>query len=124
MNINSLSESKVIDPKQASDILGINTKALAYMRSAGTGPSYLKLGKKVYYFESVVNRFASKPEEDDLELSPSEVAAWIQVSESTLCDMRESGGGPKYTRRGRAVQYRSSDVAAYLVSCVRYTTGR
>ena len=119
--------TRILDPKQTAQIVGVPTKSLAYMRSAGIGPSYLKLGKKIYYFEDVVSVFVktrSSARAEDQRLSPAEVAQWTNISESTLFEMRETGDGPKFSRQGRKVEYRQSDVVEYLISCIRYTSVR
>lgn len=38
-----------LDAKNAASYLGLSTKTLAMMRSAGTGPKYVKRGR-IFYF--------------------------------------------------------------------------
>lgn len=45
---------------------------------------------------------------------PSEVAAYLQVSEATLKDWRYRQVGPSFTHAGRLVRYDWSDVHQWL----------
>lgn len=40
-----------LDAKNAASYLGLSTKTLAMMRSAGTGPRYVKRGR-IFYFKA------------------------------------------------------------------------
>jgi excisionase family DNA binding protein len=47
-------------------------------------------------------------------LSPTDLAAELQVPEPTLRQWRYLGRGPAYVKVGRHVRYRRSDVEAWL----------
>ncbi|MBR0842933.1 helix-turn-helix domain-containing protein [Bradyrhizobium liaoningense] len=47
-------------------------------------------------------------------LRAAEAAAYLKSSTSTLAKLRVYGGGPLYTRIGRAVRYKKSDLDAYM----------
>jgi len=54
---------------------------------------------------------------------PSEAAAYLKSSTSTLAKLRCAGGGPFYVRLGRAVRYKKSDLEDFLAkSRARSTT--
>src|ERR1035437_9288588 len=63
-------------------------------------------------------------------LSPSTLAAELDVSEHTLANWRSAGTGPAYARIGGLIRYRDNDVADWIESRVRrmndasQTTGR
>lgn len=44
--------TELVPPAELAKMLGITTGALANNRSAGKGPRYVKLGKKVFYRRS------------------------------------------------------------------------
>lgn len=44
-----------MDTKNAAIYLGLKPKTLAMMRSAGTGPEYVKLGRIFYYRDDLDN---------------------------------------------------------------------
>lgn len=44
----------------------------------------------------------------------AEAAAYLKTSTSTLAKLRLYGGGPLYTRIGRAVRYQKSDLEAFM----------
>jgi predicted DNA-binding transcriptional regulator AlpA len=47
-------------------------------------------------------------------LRPSEAAAYLRLSISTLAKWRLSGSGPPYSKVGRAVVYRRHDLDSWL----------
>ena len=49
-------------------------------------------------------------------LDTEQAAAAYNLSQSTLRKWRCTGQGPRFTRIGRAVRYRKSDLDAFLVS--------
>jgi excisionase family DNA binding protein len=55
-------------------------------------------------------------------LRPSEAAAYLKSSASTLAKRRLNGGGPRFTRIGRAVRYRRSDLDDFMAASLRRTT--
>jgi predicted DNA-binding transcriptional regulator AlpA len=50
----------------------------------------------------------------DRYLKPRQAAEYIKSSTSTLAKRRLYGGGPKFTRIGRAVRYAKSDLDAFM----------
>ncbi|MCX7307216.1 MAG: hypothetical protein NTZ72_04390 [Afipia sp.] len=56
-------------------------------------------------------------------LKPREAAAYISSSTSTLAKRRLYGGGPKFTRIGKAVRYKKSDLDEFMaLNTVRSTS--
>ena len=53
-------------------------------------------------------------------LKPPEAAKYLGSSTSTLAKLRVYGGGPVYTRLGRAIRYRLTDIDTYMAA--RLTT--
>ncbi|RXH05805.1 helix-turn-helix transcriptional regulator [Bradyrhizobium vignae] len=47
-------------------------------------------------------------------LNPKEAAAYLKSSTSTLAKRRLSGSGPRFTRIGRAIRYRKSDLDDFM----------
>jgi predicted DNA-binding transcriptional regulator AlpA len=47
-------------------------------------------------------------------LKPLEAAQYLRSSPSTLAKLRLYGGGPTYSRIGRAVRYRLADLDAWM----------
>jgi predicted DNA-binding transcriptional regulator AlpA len=47
-------------------------------------------------------------------LTPGEVAAKFTVAESTLCNWRKAGTGPRFVRLGRRIAYPESAVVEWL----------
>lgn len=54
-------------------------------------------------------------------LTQDEVAKLLKVTTGTLANYRVTGKGPRFVKGGR-IQYRRSDVQAYLESLVRTST--
>ncbi len=46
--------------------------------------------------------------------TPGEVATYLRTTEARLAQMRYLGTGPRYTKVGRRVLYRWSDIHAYI----------
>ena len=68
--------NKLITPKEASDILGVNLGSLSQMRFKGQGPTYTKVGRLVRYTEYAINDYLLQNQvviPSDQELYPSEV---------------------------------------------------
>jgi excisionase family DNA binding protein len=47
-------------------------------------------------------------------LTPPEAANYLRSSVSTLAKLRVYGGGPEFTRIGRAIRYRRTDLDTYM----------
>jgi predicted DNA-binding transcriptional regulator AlpA len=47
-------------------------------------------------------------------LKPVDAAVYLQLSASSLAKLRLYGTGPRYTKAGRAVRYRRSDLDAWI----------
>jgi excisionase family DNA binding protein len=47
-------------------------------------------------------------------LTPPEAARYLRSSVSTLAKLRVYGGGPEFTRIGRAIRYRRTDIDTYM----------
>jgi predicted DNA-binding transcriptional regulator AlpA len=54
--------------------------------------------------------------------TPKETADRLKVSESFLAKKRVTGGGPKFTKVGRAVRYPESAINEYLSAQLRSST--
>lgn len=52
-------------------------------------------------------------------LTPADVSELLSVSEKTLAHWRLNGNGPKYTKLGRAIRYRPTDVDAFVDAGLR-----
>ena len=50
-------------------------------------------------------------------LSPAGVEAYFGIPKSTLANLRCSGQGPAFSRRGRVITYKKRDVEEYINSC-------
>jgi excisionase family DNA binding protein len=55
-------------------------------------------------------------------LTPHQAADYLNSSVSTLAKRRLYGGGPRFTRIGRAVRYRKSDLDEFMASNLRRST--
>jgi len=53
---------------------------------------------------------------------PKEAADYLRTSPSTLAKRRLYGGGPRFTRIGRAVRYRKSDLDEFMASNLQRST--
>jgi len=49
-------------------------------------------------------------------LKPRQAADYINSSTSTLAKRRLYGGGPRFTRIGRAIRYAKSDLDAFMAA--------
>jgi excisionase family DNA binding protein len=49
-------------------------------------------------------------------LTPPEAANYLRSSVSTLAKLRVYGGGPEFTRIGRAIRYRRADLDTYMAN--------
>lgn len=47
-------------------------------------------------------------------LSPAEAADYLRLSIQSLANMRCTGAGPKFHRRGRVVRYKRTDLDKWL----------
>lgn len=52
--------------------------------------------------------------DNDQYLKPSEAAAYLKTSTSTLAKRRLYNDSPRFTRIGRAIRYRKSDLDAFM----------
>ena len=50
-----------LDTENASRFLGLSAKTLAMMRSAGTGPKFVKRGRIFYFLEDLQGWLAEQP---------------------------------------------------------------
>ena len=55
-------------------------------------------------------------------LTPPEAAEYLRTSVSTLAKLRVYGGGPAFTRIGRAVRYRRAELDAYMETRIARST--
>lgn len=55
---------------------------------------------------------------------PSHAAQYVGLAESTLAKMRLRGDGPPYSKAGRSVIYRRSDLDRWLASLRRQNTSQ
>jgi excisionase family DNA binding protein len=55
-------------------------------------------------------------------LKPSEAAAYLRISTSTLAKLRVYGGGPAFTRIGRAIRYTRTELDAFMTARVAHST--
>jgi excisionase family DNA binding protein len=53
---------------------------------------------------------------------PKEAAEYLRTSTSTLAKRRLYGGGPQFSRIGRAVRYRKSDLDEFMSRTVASTS--
>jgi predicted DNA-binding transcriptional regulator AlpA len=67
-------------------------------------------------------RFPVKTETADPLLTVEESAGVLRVSPHTLDKWRTYGGGPRYTRVGRRIRYRSSDLSRFIDSRSQVST--
>jgi excisionase family DNA binding protein len=54
------------------------------------------------------------PDEPLKYFTPPEAAKYLRTSVSTLAKLRVYGGGPEFTRIGRAIRYRRADLDTYM----------
>jgi excisionase family DNA binding protein len=54
------------------------------------------------------------PDEPLKYFTPPEAANYLRSSVSTLAKLRVYGGGPEFTRIGRAIRYRRTDIDTYM----------
>ncbi|WP_369529624.1 helix-turn-helix transcriptional regulator [Bradyrhizobium elkanii] len=55
-------------------------------------------------------------------LKPRQAAEYINSSVSTLAKRRLCGGGPRFTRIGRAIRYRISDLDEFMAASLQQST--
>jgi len=55
-------------------------------------------------------------------LNTKEVAAYVRLGRQTIEHMRLTGNGPPFTKFGRAVRYRRSDIDAWIESRLQTST--
>jgi excisionase family DNA binding protein len=55
-------------------------------------------------------------------LTPHQAAEYLNSSVSTLAKRRLYGGGPRFTRIGRAVRYRKYDLDEFMASNLKRST--
>jgi predicted DNA-binding transcriptional regulator AlpA len=67
-------------------------------------------------------RLPVKTETADPLLTVEESAGVLRVSPHTLDKWRTYGGGPRYTRVGRRIRYRSSDLSQFIDSRTQVST--
>jgi excisionase family DNA binding protein len=48
--------------------------------------------------------------------TPTEAAKYLRISVSTLAKLRVYGGGPAFTRIGRAIRYTRTELDAYMAA--------
>jgi hypothetical protein len=65
-----------------------------------------------------VSTIAHLPGHNEI-LKPVDAAGYLQLSPSTLAKMRLYGTGPRYTKAGRAVRYRRSDLDLWIDAAFR-----
>lgn len=53
---------------------------------------------------------------------PKEAAEYLRTSSSTLAKRRLYGGGPCFTRIGRAIRYRQSDLDEFMAANLQRST--
>jgi len=49
-------------------------------------------------------------------LTPPEAAEYLRISASTLAKLRVYGGGPAFTRIGRAIRYTRTELDTYMAA--------
>jgi excisionase family DNA binding protein len=59
---------------------------------------------------------------NDVYLTPQETADYLKTSTSTLAKRRLYNDSPRFTRIGRAIRYRKSDLDAFMASNVVAST--
>lgn len=62
------------------------------------------------------------PMVSDTYLTPLEAAEYLRSSVSTLAKLRVYGGGPRFTRLGRAVRYSRAELDAYMAARISRST--
>jgi excisionase family DNA binding protein len=56
------------------------------------------------------------PNEPAQYLTPPEAAEYLRISVSTLAKLRVYGGGPAFTRIGRAIRYARTELDAFMAA--------
>lgn len=56
------------------------------------------------------------PNEPTTYLTPPEAAEYLRISTSTLAKLRVYGGGPAFTRIGRAIRYTRTELDAFMAA--------
>jgi excisionase family DNA binding protein len=54
--------------------------------------------------------------------TPEEAAEYLRSSPSTLAKLRLNGGGPAFTRIGRVIRYRRSDLDRWMSDKLAHST--
>ncbi len=62
------------------------------------------------------------PNEPTTYLTPPEAAEYLRISTSTLAKLRVYGGGPAFTRIGRAIRYTRTELDAFMAARVARST--
>ncbi len=55
-------------------------------------------------------------------LTPPEAAKYLRTSVSTLAKLRVYGGGPAFTRIGRAIRYTRTELDAFMAAGIARST--
>ena len=66
--------------------------------------------------EELANAQPPPPRRDATWMTEAAVAESLGISKATLYSWRARGAGPRFTKIGRLVRYRSSDVEAWLAA--------
>jgi excisionase family DNA binding protein len=64
----------------------------------------------------------TKTTHEQFYLTPHQAAEYLNSSASTLAKRRLYGGGPRFTRIGRAVRYRKSDLDEFMALNLQRST--
>lgn len=62
MEVSVLDETELMDQDQVAQLLRTNRNTLAQHRFRGTGPRFVKRGRKIYYFRSAVEEWLREGE--------------------------------------------------------------
>lgn len=116
---------------EAATYLGVCVRTLDEHRARGTGPGYWRIGSRVVYWPAQLDAFvegtqhakatrqlperapAAAPSPSRL-YTVAETSALLGVSARTLAYWRVHTAGPAWTRQGKTVLYRGSDLVGYL----------
>src|SRR5579859_727307 len=102
--------NSLLSPEELAHNLGISTATLATWRSRGHGPSYLKVGRVIWYPKTRVERWMESQtrELNGTEKSQRNMALQVQAPRQGICTEHRFGRHKVKHQRGAADRERTS----------------
>ncbi len=105
-----------IDSARLAVRLGVSVRTLRWWRQNSTGPKWGRYGARVEYLLSDVEQWEQQQQGAMLNYySTPQLAALLELSETTIVMWRWEGKGPKYEKFGRKVRYPKQSTDEWMV---------